>query len=49
MIALDPVSATEHGEMRAPAIPQEFDDGDHDGEADTWNGAQNRDPREADD
>src|SRR5205814_6850975 len=35
--------------MRPPAVPQEFDDGDHDGEPDARDGAKRRDADEAQD
>ena len=47
VVALDAVGAPEHRGVRTPAVPQEFDDGDHDGQADARNRAQHRDAGEA--
>ena len=47
VVALDAVDTSEDRRVRTPAIPQEFDDGNHDGEADARNRAQNRHAGEA--
>src|SRR5262249_36027668 len=49
VIALDAVGAAQNGGMRPPAVPQEFDDGHHDGEPDARDRAQHRHADEADD
>ena len=49
VVALDAFGASQHRGMRAPAIPQELDDRDHDRKADAGDGAENRDADEADD
>ena len=49
VVALDAVDAAQHGGMRPPAVPQEFDDRDDDRQADAGNRAEHGDADEADD
>ena len=49
MITLDAVGASQDRAVRTPGIPQEFDDGNHNGQSDTWNRTQRSDPDCADD
>ena len=37
MVALDTIDATKDRVVRTPAIPEEFDDGNHDRQPDAWN------------
>src|SRR3974377_1579332 len=49
MVALDTIDAAKHRVVRAPAIPEEFDDDNHDGHADTRNRAEHGDADQAHD
>src|SRR5512139_453550 len=49
VVALDALRTSEDGRVRAPAVPQEFDHGDHDRQADAGNRAEHRHADGADD
>ena len=49
VIAADTFGVTEHRGVRAPAVPEELDDGDRDREADARDRAEDRDPDQTDD
>ncbi|MNT19945.1 hypothetical protein D3C72_1552330 [compost metagenome] len=40
VVALDPIGAAQYRGVRAPAVPEEFNDGNHDGQADALDGAE---------
>ncbi|MCY1455704.1 hypothetical protein D9M71_728570 [compost metagenome] len=40
VVALDPVGAAQYGGVRAPGVPEELDDRDHDGQADAFDRAE---------
>ena len=49
VVALDALGASQNRGVRAPAVPQEFDDGNHDRQADARNRAQHRHADRTDD
>src|SRR5258705_7621325 len=49
MIAFDTLGAAQHGGVWTPAVPQELNDGDRDGQTYSWNGAEHGHADETDD